>query len=185
MQPRTLVLNPWGSPNRVASWEGAVTLVVVEKARVELSYEVSEFGLITSQHLSMPVPAVIRLSRNTPRDKTSVKFSRPNMLARDNWKCCYCPPHLARKSARELTYDHVVPRARGGKTTWGNIVMACRPHNLQKGHRTAQEAGMKMHWKPFTPKKLSLSAPLLIEASKIHPLWIPYLRLSQDAQATA
>lgn len=182
MQPRTLVLNPWGAPNRIASWEGAITLVVIEKARVEISYEVSEYGLITSQHLSMPVPAVIRLARNTPRDKTSVKFSRSNMLARDNYRCCYCPPGQSRKSARELTYDHVIARAKGGKTTWDNIVMSCRPHNLQKGQRTAAEAGMKMHWKPFTPKKLSLSAPLLIDASKIHPLWIPYMQ--QDVSAT-
>lgn len=178
MEPRTLVLSPWGDPNRIATWQEAICLIVLGKAIVEESYDVTEHDPATSQHWSIQIPAVVRVTTDVGYNKTSVKFSRSNVIARDRSRCCYCPPHSARKPARELTFDHVLPRSKGGKTTWLNIVMACRSCNRKKGSRTPQQAGMKMHFKPYTPESLPLTQPLLVEVSKIHPLWMKYMQRS-------
>jgi 5-methylcytosine-specific restriction endonuclease McrA len=181
MEPRTLVLAPWMAPNRVASWQQAVVLVYLGKVDVLEEYGADEHAPASSANWSIQIPAVVRIRKTIDMNKSSVKFSRSNMLARDKYRCCYCPPHVSQKSAKDLTYDHVLPRSRGGKTTWTNIVMACRPCNRKKDKKTPQEAGMKMHFKPFKPESLSLTQPLLVDVSKIHPLWIPYM---QGAEAT-
>ncbi len=176
---RTLVLTPRLEPARLSSWQAAITLVVTGKARVVDTYDVAEYGLITTPRQSFGVSAVIQLARPLRHHRKSVKFSRSNMLARDRSRCCYCPPPIAQKPARELTYDHVIPKSRGGKREWGNIVLACHACNLRKKNRTPEEAGMHMHWRPFTPKELSLTQPLIISAGEVHPLWIPYLPVAQ------
>ena len=168
-------------PESVATWQQAIVLVYLGKVDVLESYEADEHEPASSTSWSIQIPAVVRIRNTIDMNKSSVKFSRSNMLARDGYRCCYCPPHLARRPAKELTYDHVLPRSRGGKTTWNNIVMACRQHNRQKGNKTPQEAGLKMHFKPFTPKSLSLTQPLLVNVRAIHPLWIPYM---SGAEAT-
>jgi 5-methylcytosine-specific restriction endonuclease McrA len=86
--------------------------------------------------------------------------------------CCYCGE---RKHPRELNYDHVVPRERGGKTVWENIVTACFACNSKKRNRTPAEAGMKMHYQPHRPRVLSNTRPLLMDLAKVPQLWIPYL----------
>jgi len=182
MEPRTLVLSPWAAPNRIASWQEAICLIVLGKAHVVESYHATEHDPATSQHWTIPIPAVVQLTTDIDYNKTSVKFSRSNVLARDKYRCCYCPPHSSRKTAKELTYDHVVPRSKGGKTTWNNIVMACKPCNRRKANRTPQAAGMKMHFKPYVPESLPLTQPLLIDVSKIHPLWMKHMQM--DAAAT-
>ncbi len=181
MEPRTLVLNPWGTANRIASWQQAICLLVLKKAVVVASYDVVEHDMLTSQHWTLQIPAVVQLSTDMSFNKTSVKFSRSNMLTRDKFRCCYCPPSVARKPAKELTYDHVTPRCQGGKTEWKNVVMACKPCNRRKGGRTPKQAGMKMHFKAYVPETLPLTSPLVIDVSRIHPLWSKYLH---GAQAT-
>lgn len=98
------------------------------------------------------VPAVIRLIGQLGR-KWSVKFSRINVLTRDNWTCQYCGK---KKRAKELNYDHVIPRSRGGKTVWENIVMACYGCNSRKRDLTPSEAGMRLLKKPVRPRSLPI-----------------------------
>ena len=84
-------------------------------------------------------------ARRRPR---SVALTRTNILARDRHRCQYCgssPP------IRELTIDHVLPRSRGGRTTWDNVATACGPCNRRKGNRTPNEAGMPLIGPPVQP----------------------------------
>jgi 5-methylcytosine-specific restriction endonuclease McrA len=175
MEPRTLVLSPWMAPNRIATWQQAIVLVYLNKVDVLEEYDAEEHAPASSARWSIKIPAVLRIRKTIDMHKSSVKFSRSNMLARDGSRCCYCPPSVARKPAKDLTYDHVLPRCRGGKTCWENIVMACRPCNRRKDKKTPKEAGMTMHFKPHKPASLALTGPLLIDTSKIHPLWVPYM----------
>lgn len=106
----------------------------------------------------MKLPAVVRLLYSFKTIKKKVSFTRGNILARDKWTCQYC---LGRFSDSELTLDHVVARARGGKTCWENIVACCVPCNSKKGNRTPQEAGMQIRKMPTCPVWLSLFQALL------------------------
>jgi hypothetical protein len=84
--------------------------------------------------------------------------------------CQYCG---TRKEMTQLNYDHVHPRVRGGRTVWENIVTSCYPCNDRKGHRTLEQAGMKLLRKPFRPKTLPMSF-LQIDRKTIPEVWSPY-----------
>lgn len=96
------------------------------------------------------VPRVIRLLTYDRIPKDGVKFNRKNILARDNFRCQYCGRQF---SANQLTLDHVVPRSRGGSTSWENVVAACVRCNLRKGDRTPAEAGMRLIRQPRRPDR--------------------------------
>ncbi|MCA9665735.1 MAG: HNH endonuclease [Myxococcales bacterium] len=141
---RTLLLSQGYEPISVISWKKAICLFTLGKVEVIETYERD----IRSVSLVFKMPAVVRLLRKFRRHKKQVKFSRQNVLARDRWACQYCgtkPP------INELTYDHVVPRSRGGKTCWENIVTACVSCNAQKANRTPRQAGMSLRKAPVRP----------------------------------
>jgi 5-methylcytosine-specific restriction endonuclease McrA len=110
--------------------------------------------------LVIKIPAVVRLLNVFRRHKKPVKFSRVNIYGRDDYRCQYCG---ARRSINELTYDHVVPRAQGGKTIWTNIVTACQDCNTKKGNRTPAVAGMKLRKQPVQP---AATPTLIVTVSK-------------------
>ena len=101
---KTLVLSSWYFPHRIVSWESAVTLVFLEKAQVVVEYDEE----VRSPSVSIRMPAVIRLNRPVKLTKTSPKLTRGNLYLRDGYCCVYCEERLP---VRELTYDHVIPRA--------------------------------------------------------------------------
>lgn len=141
-----LVLNYTFEPLHFTNAKRAVTLMLSGKAE---SVESSP-RMIRSPSISFPLPAVIRLAvyiRKPFLDR--VAFNKKNILRRDGYACQYC----GRRGER-LTVDHVIPRSRGGTTTWTNVAVACLRCNLQKGNRTAEEAGMKLIREPFHPKFL-------------------------------
>lgn len=145
----TLILTHGYVPHRIVDWRKAITMLVVGKVEVVESYD----EVIRSVSLSLRMPAVVRLVRGIHYHEPKVRFSRVNVLTRDGFRCQYCGEKLP---ARELTFDHVVPRSQGGKTTWTNIVTACRRCNADKGNRTPEQAGMKLLSKPVRPKALPL-----------------------------
>lgn len=108
---------------------------------------------IHSVSFAIKLPAVIRLLRFVRRPKTPVKFSRQNIYIRDNYKCQYCGSKLP---PTELTWDHVLPRARGGNTEWKNIVTCCIDCNRRKGGRFPSEVSMKLIKKPGRPEWLPI-----------------------------
>lgn len=138
---RVLVLNTSFEPINVCTVRRAVVLVLKGVARTE---EKSP-RMLSSASLQIPVPSVIRLLEyiHIPFERKSL--SRKNILLRDHNTCQYCgsifPP-------QELTLDHVLPRARGGSSTWDNLVACCRRCNNRKGSQTPDEAGMSLLKKP-------------------------------------
>lgn len=165
MTTRTLLLTPWMAPQRVISWQRAITLVYLGKAEVLEAYD----ELVTAPKCAWPTPSVLRLIRGAPSArKHRVRFSRANVFTRDKYRCQYCGQRLP---ATSLNYDHVVPRARGGKTCWQNIVAACYPCNGRKGNRTPAEAGMPLRGAPYEPRYLpptSLGVSSGVPASWTH-----------------
>lgn len=118
---------------------------------LELRVAADEVGIRTVNRV-IKVPQVILLVTYDRVPKREVRFSRYNIFLRDNNTCQYCGRKLPRK---ELTIDHVIPKSRGGRTTWENVVTACVECNTRKGNKTPEEAGMRLIRKPFKPSYLN------------------------------
>jgi 5-methylcytosine-specific restriction endonuclease McrA len=158
-------------PIRIVPWQDAIVELFTDKVEViaeydEIIYRNDERGVV------MRMPAVARLVKSMPRFKKGVKFSRINVMVRDSFTCCYCG--TVHKMS-DLNYDHVVPRARGGKTEWTNIATACYACNDKKGARTPEQAKMRLLKKPYKPKTLPLGRPQLVLSSRIPEEWKPFL----------
>jgi 5-methylcytosine-specific restriction endonuclease McrA len=164
---RTLLLTPWMDPHRVISGERAVVLVVLGKVDVLEEYEEA----IRAPSLELRTPAVVRLKKGGRARRHVVRFSRINVYTRDGFRCQYCG---GKREMRDLNYDHVVPRVRGGKTVWENIVTSCYACNDRKGSRTPAEAGMTLLRKPFKPSSLPLTPVLRVGTSEMPQAWLPY-----------
>ena len=132
---RVLVLNATYEPINVCTLRRAAVLLLKEKAELLERRE----GALHSEHMTMERPDVIRLVSyvRIPREAHRRKITRRAVLARDSWTCQYCG---SRKSG--LTVDHVIPRSRGGKSVWENIVAACATCNRRKGNRLPREIQM-------------------------------------------
>jgi 5-methylcytosine-specific restriction endonuclease McrA len=145
----TLMLLPWMAPHKVISWQRAIVLSFLGKVEIVAEYD----EIVRSPSVAMHAPAVVRMRRAHMPRHTTIRFARANVFRRDGWRCQYCGASLA---ANALTYDHVMPRARGGRTDWENIVTCCRPCNDKKRDRTPDEAGMKLLRRPVKPAPGSL-----------------------------
>jgi 5-methylcytosine-specific restriction endonuclease McrA len=108
---------------------------------------------VRSVNFEIQVPRVIRLLSYERLPKQVIRFNRRNIFARDGNRCQYCG---RRFPTSELSLDHVVPRSRGGETSWENIVCSCVKCNVRKGGRTPHEANMKLVRPPFKPKRSPL-----------------------------
>lgn len=140
----TLVLSQGYEPTGIVPWWQAVTLWFQNKAEILESYDQD----VHSAHITMKVPAVMRLLGKIKRHRKALKFSRVNVYSRDNFECQFCGTC---GGMSDLTYDHVVPRSQGGKTEWANIVSACPECNTKKGGRTPEQARMKLRKRPVQP----------------------------------
>ncbi|MDM7325247.1 MAG: HNH endonuclease [Thermus sp.] len=160
--PRVLVLNAAYEVLGLASIKRSVLLVLSGGA--EMLAESGRF--LHTPSTQIPVPSVIRLRRLVRRNPGRIPLNRRNVLRRDRYTCQYCG-----RRGGELTVDHVLPKSRGGRSTWENLVAACRSCNLKKGDRTPEEAGMRLLKPPRAPK-----APLFLSDFKEVPEeWQPYL----------
>ena len=167
MEAQTLVLDQGYMPLKVVPWQRAIQLLFLNKCEIVEEYD----GFVRSTKLVMKIPAVVRLLKGFRRHKKPVKFSRVNIYGRDDYTCQYCAKKC---SMDELTYDHVTPRAQGGKTEWTNIVSACERCNAKKANRTPEQAKMKLLKKPVQP----ISAPsVVVEVSRqnVPDAWRDYL----------
>lgn len=138
-------------PLRVEPWTTAIGDLFNGKVEV---IEYSRDKTIQGVTRTYPMPSVVRVVRRFKRDRIRIKFSRINIYARDKFQCQYCGQRF---DTEDLTFDHVLPRCRGGKTTWENIVTACGGSdgcNARKGNLTPQEAGMPLLAKPRKPNWL-------------------------------
>ena len=109
-------------------------------------------GSSHSPSLDFRLPSVIALKEYVSMGRRPA-FTRFNVFLRDAFHCQYCGDHFP---AEHLTFDHVIPRSRGGRTSWGNVVTACGPCNLQKGHRLPKACGMEPLRAPEQPTNFLL-----------------------------
>lgn len=141
MRAPVLVLNASYEPINVCAARRAIVLVLKGVAMTE---EINGHSLHAAR-IAMRVPSVIRLLEYRRIPHQTRALSRKNILLRDRNTCQYCGIILA---ASELTLDHVIPRSRGGASTWENLVACCHPCNRKKANQLAHEAGMKLLREP-------------------------------------
>jgi 5-methylcytosine-specific restriction endonuclease McrA len=148
----TLLLNATFEPLDILPWQRAMTLFYQGKVEI-IDEHAREVRAVT---FSFKLPSIVRLLRfvKVRRAMDYVPFTRGNIYARDGYRCQYCGDEFP---TQELTFDHVVPAAQGGRKTWENIVTACVTCNRTKDARTPAEAGMMLKRAPRKPR----SAPTL------------------------
>ncbi|MCH8156702.1 MAG: HNH endonuclease [Nitrospinae bacterium] len=141
---KSLVLNQTYEPLQFCSARRAIVMILTGRAE----FLESDGFVVRSPSTTFKLPAVIRVLKRVKRARRKgVAFSKKNILRRDNFTCQYCGVNN-----HSLTVDHILPKSRGGKTTWTNVVVACKPCNLKKGNQTPAETGMKLKNKPAKPE---------------------------------
>src|SRR5205809_4467287 len=135
MQTPVLVLNASYEPINITPVRRAVVLVIKGVATTEEE----DGAYIHSARLAFRIPSVIRLREFRRIPFQTRALSRKNIIMRDRSTCQFCGRVLP---AAELTLDHVVPRSRGGRTDWDNLVACCHPCNNRKGDRLPEDAGL-------------------------------------------
>lgn len=138
---KVLVLNSDYTPLNVTSIRRGFILVIKGKAEV-LRQDADNIVTSIGEFVR---PLIIRLLSYVRFKTKPIKLNRKRIFKRDNNECVYCG------SKRNLTIDHIMPRSRGGKNTWSNLVTCCSNCNLKKGNRTPEEASMRMNYKAYEP----------------------------------
>lgn len=159
-----MVLNADYSAISLCTVPKAFLLVYLDKAELVAS---ANDEILRSVNTSFPMPSVIRLNRYVNVPYKGVVLSRHNIFKRDSNSCTYCG------SRKDLTLDHVLPKSRGGQTSWTNLTTACRRCNTQKGNQTPEEARMPLKIKPFRPTFVMFLRDF---DGFSEVTWYPYLR---------
>lgn len=163
LQQPTLVLNRSWQPVNVAPVARALTLVFNDTARIvdPADYQTYRWedwsrlrpaegeSFIQAVSQQLRVPEVVTVTGYDSVPSVHVAFSRRNLFKRDRYRCQYCG---CQPGGGELTIDHVLPRSRGGQTTWENCVLACVACNARKADRTPREAGIRLAAEPKQPR---------------------------------
>lgn len=191
MTTKVLLLTQGWAAHKIVSLERAIGMLILGKLSLVEQYDevltimssdrIHDFPHLARAYgrtyndglgeLILHSPAVAVLTKPVGSMKRGIKFSRINVYTRDGYACQYCGNKY---SATHLNYDHLIPRQRGGKTTWENIVTACYECNEKKANRTPEEAGMKVKRVPYKPKSLPMLGPRF-SPDMIHDLWRPYI----------
>jgi 5-methylcytosine-specific restriction endonuclease McrA len=124
-----------------------------ELSALQSAFRSPEQDWVRAVGYDLQAPRVIRLVSCDRSPRQGLRFNRRNVFARDGNLCQYCGRHYP---TSELSLDHVVPRSRGGVTSWENIVCACVACNVRKGGRTPQEAHMQLVRQPVKPRRSPL-----------------------------
>jgi 5-methylcytosine-specific restriction endonuclease McrA len=162
---QVLLLNSTYEPLHICHWKRAIVLLLKGKA-VEVERNGKELG-----H-GLHMPLVIKLGYYVKVPRQEIPYTRKNLMHRDDYTCQYCG------NKNHLTLDHVMPRSRGGKDDWDNVVTACVTCNVKKGSRTPQEAEMPLKHgpkRPFNFVKFELSKQQQHQSSRLYLEWEKYL----------
>ncbi|MBA3325656.1 MAG: HNH endonuclease [Rhodobacteraceae bacterium] len=154
-------------------WQEAVKAAFLERVVVLAEYDT----LVRSPSIQFRIPSVVVLKDYVKPAKTTA-FTRFNLFLRDEFTCQYCA------AKDHLTFDHVLPRARGGRTTWENVVASCGPCNLKKGSRTLKQAGLSLRRKPAqpTPEQLQ-NVGRKFPPNHLHDSWMDFLYWDAELEA--
>ncbi|MBP0492040.1 HNH endonuclease [Roseomonas sp. SG15] len=163
-------------PLSIWSWQDAVKAVFLDRVSVLNEYETE----VHSTSLTMRLPSVIALKEYIPAARRPA-FTRFNVFLRDRFSCQYCGRDHA---APDLTFDHVIPRSRGGRTTWENVVAACGPCNLRKGSKLPREIGMLPRQVPRQPTSWELQENgRAFPPNHLHESWRDYLYWDSELES--
>ena len=154
-------------PLSLWSWQDALKAVFLERVDVVAEYD----NAVRSPTFEMKLPSVIALKKYVNHARKPA-FTRFNVFLRDSFSCQYCGD-----TQRDiLTFDHVIPRSKGGRTSWTNIVAACSPCNLKKGGRMPADARMHPTQKPYRPNMYELNERgRAFPPNYLHESWQDYL----------
>jgi len=166
-----LVLNQNYEPLNVSRARRAVVLLLRGKAEALENGA----GVIHTPNYAIPMPSVIRLVYLVKRPRPEKKLTRYEVFQRDKYTCQYCG-----RQTRELTLDHVIPRHKGGRHIWENVVSACIPCNTRKAGHTPQEARMSLVRRPFAPHVEGYFVPY--QHLQRHNEWLRFLPLWQRTE---
>lgn len=161
-----MVLNQDYQPLSVCNVKKSLLLLFLDKA--ELLHEDPTKKIKTVRY-NYDYPSVIRLRRYARIPFKHIVLTRKNIVKRDAFKCQYCGTH------ENLTIDHIIPKSKGGKDTWENLVTACTSCNHKKGNRTPREAGMPLRRAPFRPSHIIFLRDF---HGQVDDHWKPYLYMA-------
>jgi len=163
-------------PLSVWSWQDAVKAVFLDRVSVLSEYE----DEVHSPSMSMRLPSVIALKDYIPAARRPA-FTRFNVFLRDAFSCQYCG---VRYPTQDLTFDHVIPRSRGGRTTWENVVTACGCCNLRKGSKLPRECHMHPRLAPAQPSTWVLQENgRAFPPNYLHESWRDYLYWDSELES--
>jgi 5-methylcytosine-specific restriction endonuclease McrA len=146
-------------------WQDAIKAVFLDRVNILSHYDTA----VHSPSFSMRLPSVVCLKTYVKPTRTPA-FTRFNVFLRDRFSCQYCGSH------EDLTFDHVIPRSKGGMTTWENVVAACSPCNLRKGDKLPKQVEMFPAQRPFAPTVQDLHQNgRLFPPNYLHESWMDYL----------
>jgi 5-methylcytosine-specific restriction endonuclease McrA len=152
-------------PLSLWSWQDAIKAIFLDRVNVISHYD----RLVHSPSFEMKLPSVVCLKAYV-KPARHPAFTRFNVFLRDRFSCQYCG------TRDDLTFDHVVPRSRGGQTTWENVVAACSPCNLRKGGQMPGDCGMHPAQSPFQPTVHDLHRNgRAFPPNYLHDSWLDYL----------
>lgn len=169
MSGKVLVLNQDYSPLTITSVNRAFLLVYLDKAELLEEDGNSELHSVTQ---TFPKPTVIKIKNYIQVPYRGVVLTRFNIFKRDNNECQYCG------TTSDLTLDHLIPRSKGGKSSWKNLVTACKRCNAKKGDHTLEQAGLVLRRPPFKPSYVMF---LRDTFGNVRKDWMPYLKTSAVA----
>ncbi|MBN8530263.1 MAG: HNH endonuclease [Alphaproteobacteria bacterium] len=173
-QMHTLVLNadyrPLSyHPLSLLSWQDAIKALLMGRVQVVSEYDTS----VRSPSVELKIPSIVSLKRYIPSDQSKPAFTRFNIFLRDRFSCQYCGDSF---EYRTLTLDHVLPKSKGGKTTWENVVTACRSCNIQKGDKIPGKNFMRPLQKPVMPTSYELQKlSQEMARTSLPDCWMDYL----------
>ncbi len=163
-------------PLSLWSWQDAVKAVFLDRVSILSTYDQA----VRSVNFEMRLPSVIALKDYVQTDRRPA-FTRFNVFLRDRFACQYCGRGFA---TQDLTFDHVLPRAQGGRTEWGNVVTACSACNLRKGSRLPHECGMFPRRRPVQPSSYELqNHGRAFPPNNLHQSWRDYLYWDSELES--
>ena len=160
-------------PLSLWTWQEAIKAAYLDRVDILAEYD----EMVHSPTTAIRMPSVVVL-RDYVAPQKSVSFTRFNLFLRDGFQCQYCG------SKNDLTFDHVVPRAAGGITSWGNVVAACSPCNLRKGSQSLRQSGMQLIRPPRQPEAEKLrNMGRKFPPNLLHESWIDFLYWDAELEA--
>ena len=152
-------------PLSLWSWQDSIKSVYLDRVTIVNNYD----RVIRSPSFSMKLPSVIAL-KSYVKPQSNPNFTRFNVFLRDKFSCQYCG------SKSELTFDHLLPRSKGGKTDWNNVVTACSSCNVKKGGDLINHSEMILNQIPYQPSTEDLHRNgKNFPPNFLHKSWIDYL----------